>query len=325
MTTTALHRGLLFLYAETPVHAGADTGLGAVDLPIQREITTGLPIIKGESLKGALRERLRTPEVDRARWLKMFGDAPPSLSQPGGTLRPGEIRVHEAQLVAFPVPTLDGFAWVTCPLVRARLHRRASLAKITSLAGDDRAGADDTEAEDDTRCLRTDTRLDGRKTPPSRPIVLGSYAFTSHGDNDFKGWATSLSGAALPELAEHDDFRKRLQRDLYQVSDLAMKALTSECAEVRARVQLGGDDDQNPVKTVRRGPFYSEYLPSESLLVALIESASADHLRLLREQIGDQVLQVGGDETIGKGLMWCRLVGPEDFEAPAAADSNGAA
>ena len=82
-----LDRALLFLYAETPVHAGADTGLGALDLPIQREVTTGLPIIKGESLKGALRERLR-PVVEDGLWQKMFGEAgrlvlaPPKVRRP---------------------------------------------------------------------------------------------------------------------------------------------------------------------------------------------------------------------------------------------------
>jgi len=36
---------LLYLYAETPVHAGSGTSLGIVDLPIQRERTTGYPIM----------------------------------------------------------------------------------------------------------------------------------------------------------------------------------------------------------------------------------------------------------------------------------------
>lgn len=296
--TTRLDRALLFLYAETPVHAGADTGLGALDLPIQREVTTGLPIIKGESLKGALRERLRPPLIDEALWKRIFGAPPPRSGVAGGTLTPGELRVHEAQLVAFPAPTLDGFAWVTSPLARARLHRRASLAGITALPGE--AG------DDDARCLMTDTRLRGRKTPPPKPMVLGSYEVTAEADEGFKHWADTLADTALPERSEHEPFRTRLRRDVYQVSDPAMKAITDECTVVVARVQLGGEDEK-PTKTVRHGPFYSEYLPGETLLAALLESTSADHLSVLAEQIGDQVIQVGGDESIGKGLMWCRL------------------
>ena len=46
---------ILYLYAETPVHAGTGTGLGAVDLPIQREKHTAFPIIQASGVKGALR------------------------------------------------------------------------------------------------------------------------------------------------------------------------------------------------------------------------------------------------------------------------------
>jgi CRISPR-associated protein Cmr4 len=43
---------MLFLYCETPVHAGTGTSLSIVDLPIQRERITGLPIVQASSLKG---------------------------------------------------------------------------------------------------------------------------------------------------------------------------------------------------------------------------------------------------------------------------------
>lgn len=313
-------RALLFLYAETPVHAGADTGLGALDLPIQREVTTGLPIIKGESLKGALREHLR-PLLDDPIWKKMFGGTPPRSGTPGGKITPGELRVHEAQLVAFPAPSLDGFAWVTSPLARARLNRRAGLAKIATFAGAGHAGDGET---DDTRCLMTNTSTRGSKKLPRTSMVLGSYAFTAVGDTGLKNWAASLASSALPDLDGHSYFRDKLQRDLYQVSDVAMTAITNECTVVTARVQLGAeDDDGNRTKTVAHGPFYSEYLPTETLLAALIESASPDHLAVLADAISNRVVQVGGDETIGKGLMWCRIRMPGGDPEPSAAAADG--
>jgi CRISPR-associated protein Cmr4 len=317
--TKGMDRALLFLYAETPVHAGADTGLGALDLPIQREVNTKLPIIKGESLKGALREHLRSL-LDETLWKKMFGAQPPKAGLVGGALLPGELRVHEAQLVAFPVPTIDGFAWVTGPLVRARLHRRASLAGITwpgssqtssISAAEDDSGAEPEadEASDDTQCLMTDIRSKGSKKLPVRSVVLGPYSFTATGDPEFKRWAARLAELALPALDEHAFFSKKLAGDIYQVSDAALTAISRECTAVVARVQLGAEDgEKNPTKTVQHGPFYSEYLPSEALLTAMLESPSPDHLARLAELIGDSVIQVGGDETIGKGLMWCRII-----------------
>jgi CRISPR-associated protein Cmr4 len=47
---------MLFLYTETPLHAGSGTSLGIVDLPIQRERTTGYPMIQASGLKGCLRD-----------------------------------------------------------------------------------------------------------------------------------------------------------------------------------------------------------------------------------------------------------------------------
>jgi CRISPR-associated protein Cmr4 len=317
--TKDMHRALLFLYAETPVHAGADAGLGALDLPIQREVSTKLPIIKGESLKGALREHLR-PRLDQALWKKIFGAPPPRSGIAGGALPPGELNVHEAQLVAFPAPAIDGFAWATSPLIRARLRRRAHLAGITwpgtTQAGTSQDSRDGSGAEpaaddvsDDAQCLMTDINAKGSKKLPTRSVVLGPYAFTATGNPDFKSWAAGLAELALPALDEHAFFSKKLAKDIYQVSDAALTAITRECTSVVARVQLGAEDsDGNPSKTVQHGPFYSEYLPSESLLAAMLESPSPDHLDRLADLIGDSVIQVGGDETIGKGLMWCRII-----------------
>ncbi len=45
----------LFIHCITPLHAGSDSDLGIVDLPIQRERHTSFPKIEGSSLKGAVR------------------------------------------------------------------------------------------------------------------------------------------------------------------------------------------------------------------------------------------------------------------------------
>jgi CRISPR-associated protein Cmr4 len=42
---------VVFLYAETPLHAGSGTALGAVDLPVQRERMTNLPMVQGSGIK----------------------------------------------------------------------------------------------------------------------------------------------------------------------------------------------------------------------------------------------------------------------------------
>jgi CRISPR-associated protein Cmr4 len=298
----SMDRALLFLYAETPVHVGADTSRGGLDLPIQREITTGFPIIKAESLKGALRERFRPDqEADRDRWVRIFGDEPPKDGVRAGTLRPGTLRVHEAQLVAFPAPALARtFVWVTSPLAQARLERKARLAGV-------RIATEGTTAPalipDDAACVGVGSA--------TGQFVIGPYAVSTSQDPAFGSWARQLADVAFPTLGELDFFKDKLAADLFACSDDLLGAISRDCAPVVARVQLGtGEQDSSPRKTVQHGPFYSEYLPAETLLAALLECDDSGHLDYLTSTLNDGVLRIGGDETLGKGLLWCRILSP---------------
>jgi CRISPR-associated protein Cmr4 len=317
-----MDRALLFLYAETPVHVGADTSIGALDLPIQREVSTGLPIIKAESLKGALRERFRPARdqrADRERWVKLFGAEPPLPGTRSAGLRPGTLRVHEAQLVAFPAPALSGtFVWVTSPLARARLERKARLAEVTgalnpearSAAGAGSAAGGSEPAAEGTalsaspagsRCLTAGYQ--------AGKFVLGPYEVTVSRDLEVADWARHLGEVALPTLPEYEYFKTKLATDLFACSDDLLGAISRDCAPVAARVQLGtGEEGSAPRKTVQHGPFYSEYLPAESLLAALVECDHSDDLDYVRDGLDNKILRIGGDETLGKGLLWCRVL-----------------
>jgi CRISPR-associated protein Cmr4 len=297
-----MHRALLFLYAETPVHAGADASLGALDLPIQREATTGFPIIKAESLKGALREHFRPQKEDRdnrRNWVSIFGAEPPAPGTRADALVPGTLRVHEAQIVAFPVPTLTRtFAWVTSPLARARLDRKAKLAGL-SVKAEDGAGA--ATGLDGPACLAV-----GKD---QKNVILGPYSVNATHDPATERWAGQLPGLALPGIDEMAFFRQKLATDLFVCSDELLGALSRDCAPIATRVQLGtGEDDRAPRKTVQHGPFQSEYLPAESLLAALLECDEQSHLDFIIKELNDTVLRVGGDETLGKGLLWCHFL-----------------
>lgn len=118
---------MLTLLAETPVHAGGPESLAAVDLPIQREAATGLPVIWGQSLKGALRQAWRDAELPGQE--AVFGSPPPGEGSTGeGSLTKGVISVGDAQLLLFPAATLrQVFAWVTAPLLLNRLCRKLRL------------------------------------------------------------------------------------------------------------------------------------------------------------------------------------------------------
>ncbi|WP_165818510.1 type III-B CRISPR module RAMP protein Cmr4 [Frankia canadensis] len=313
--------GLLFCYAESPVHAGGSESAGVVDLPIQREQATRLPTVWGQSAKGALRDlavehaRLGTPGWPRVE--RVFGSAPPGSAEAGGTGAdgtgadgagadgpplPGWLAVGDVRLVAFPVPTLARtFAWVTSPLALSRLLRLGQLA-----------GRDDLPAVP-TISVGDVAPASSRWGETGAGLAVGEHNLTIvEPPASLSAWATWLATHALPaDDASFGYFRKKLATDLLLVSDDDLAALTEEHVELLPRVQLRAD-----AKTVAAGPWYTEYLPAETLLCTLLRDcvppageARSRRLADLGGVLDNELLVAGGDETLGKGMLWLRWCG----------------
>src|SRR5579885_2379282 len=126
---------ILYLYAETPLHAGTGSGLSNIDLPIQRERTTQYPMIQGSGIKGKLRalaEDAKLADLD-----VIFGSSReikgPSKNGKNGTQTPGTaaqqdyvgaLIVGDARILLFPVRSLNGiFAYTTSYDVPQRFAR----------------------------------------------------------------------------------------------------------------------------------------------------------------------------------------------------------
>src|SRR6266516_808758 len=105
----------LYLYVETPLHAGVGSGLSSIDLPIQRERTTQYPMIQGSGIKGKLRsiaedmeERREEPFNDDQLVAIMFGP------KKDGSEHAGALIAGDARILLFPVRSLNGvFAYTT--------------------------------------------------------------------------------------------------------------------------------------------------------------------------------------------------------------------
>src|SRR6266699_5707264 len=111
---------ILYLYVETPLHAGVGSGLSSIDLPIQRERTTQYPMIQGSGIKGKLRataEYAKFPEED----IKvLFG---PTATGVGDDYA-GALIAGDARILLFPVRSLSGvFAYTTSYDVLNRFRR----------------------------------------------------------------------------------------------------------------------------------------------------------------------------------------------------------
>lgn len=292
-------KSLMFIHALTGLHPGGGTALGVVDLPVQRERPTDWPIIPGSSLKGVLRSacnRASGQGLDTCSHIvAAFGPATAGASEHAGAMT-----FSDARILAFPVRSLKGvFAWVTCPAVLERLSRDLTLVGGTSLPGIPRPKSN--EAACPAVCPLV---ASGGK------MVLEEFEFTCTENGgpiaDFVArWATTDSHAS-----------ERLKRHLVVLHDDDFTHFARHATEVVARIGL-----DYALKTVRKGAlFYEEYIPAESLFYSVIlcrDSYSQDNAAtgaelmqwLERQRIAH--LQVGGGETIGKGICAVRIALPQ--------------
>jgi CRISPR-associated protein Cmr4 len=103
---------LLGLLAETSIHYGADSGAGAIDLPVAREAATHYPVIAGSAFKGAFKD--------------IFGkrDDGTASDYTGRQDQAGHLIFSDVRLLLLPVRSLAAsYAWLTCPLLLERLWR----------------------------------------------------------------------------------------------------------------------------------------------------------------------------------------------------------
>src|SRR5690606_24484447 len=124
---TTSERGLareLGVYLLSPTHVGTGQALGAVDLPIAREVHTQWPLLPSTALKGVARDAVEDGDRQSRTAKALFGPRPPQKADGGEKLTPGELVFTDAQILAFPVASLTApFYWVTSPLVIARWAR----------------------------------------------------------------------------------------------------------------------------------------------------------------------------------------------------------
>lgn len=128
------------------------------------------------------------------------------------------------------------------------------------------------------------------------------------------------AAAWLAQRAVSDAFTKdRLKNHLVVLQDNDFTHFVRHATEVVARIGLDYEK-----KTVKSGAlFYQEFLPAETLFYALVFAAdsryenhkapAADLLKYIDERLREvQVLQIGGDETTGKGLCAVQLVNAQE-------------
>jgi CRISPR-associated protein Cmr4 len=307
---------LLGLYAETAVHPGSGQSGGAVDLPVQRERHTGLPLIQATSIKGVLRDEGNDVIPDDVK--AVFGPGVGDVDLHGGALSP-----TDARLLLFPARSLDEvFVWTTCPLVIERLRRDLDLPKAPLSAS--RFRVDPDEALLPTQSALTHT-----------PIILEDDAYTPRNDAAARSQIDALVPviqSLMPGGTSHTFFVERVATHLVVLADADFAELTRKGTDVVTRIKL------NAKKTTTGGGggmWVEEFLPSDCLFYSVMLAlkprvpstavkAAKDVLDAVKKIIEQRPgLQIGGDETVGRGWMRARWHDPGQPTSPGTSGQTG--
>ena len=117
----------------------------------------------------------------------------------------------------------------------------------------------------------------------------------------------------LPDGPEHKTTADRFATHFVILADDDFTHFVRNATEVTARIGLDCES-----KTVRMGAlFYQEFLPPETILYSVVRANAARQgngdglnatgvLKILEDSL-PAVLQIGGDETTGKGFCATRL------------------
>jgi len=295
---------VVYLYVETPLHAGSGSGAGPIDLPIQRERATGYPIVQASGIKGRLRAEARKLSPEQKRLI--FGpEATENPSDHAGAFSPGD-----ARLLLFPVRSLAGvFAWATSLDLLARFRR--DVRALLTQGWEDWRLPERAESERDLAFVaqkNTQLLADGQ-------VVLEEFSFPAKPDPHLDTIGRWLAGHTLPDVPEYAYWRTTLPQRLVILPNDALRDFTQLSTEVATRVRL----DPKTKTVAEKALWTEESLPSETLLYAPFfatpprgqaNGTGLDDGQKILETLQSCLpsrLCLGGDETVGRGGVALRF------------------
>ena len=298
----------LYIYVETPLHAGVGSGLSSVDLPIQRERTTQYPMIQGSGIKGKLRSVAEemaernggtlTPE----RVTIMFG---PKTT---GADHAGALIAGDARVLLFPVRSLSGvFAYTTCYDVLGRFKRDKERSG-NALPWHVPAPVSSDPGRPPVALVTSASQVSASGT-----VVLEEFSFQAQESADADTIADWIANNAFPQAYAY--WREKLRRSLVILPDNDFRDYVLYATEIITRVRI-----DRATKTVAAGALWTEeHLPTDTLLYVPIYAtdsrkarekgegavSATDILRYAMSIEDNQggYIQLGGDETVGRGLV----------------------
>ena len=299
---------MLFMYVEENLHAGTGSGMGAVDLPIQREKESGYPHIQASSVRGSLRAAADPAQNDQSDLDEVIFNA---IFGPDDSTYAGALAVGDARLLLFSIRSLCGvIAQATSFDLVNRFLRQMEMAGKSVPQ----------ELLDSSIILEKEQVLVGEGTilatgsanSQNRRVVLDEFSFEPVFKDYVNGLAKYLADNTLPKSDEYKYWREMLPKRLCILPDDALRDFSLYATEVQTHIKLNPD-----TKVVEDGALWTEEsLPPDCLLYSLMLASpphttveglvkADDVLSKITTLINDKLprVQMGGDETTCQGIV----------------------
>ncbi|MCP4427407.1 MAG: type III-B CRISPR module RAMP protein Cmr4 [Chloroflexi bacterium] len=326
---------MIYLLVETPLHAGSGREVGAVDLPIQRERATQYPLVQASGVKGKLRAEAYATDEFRAKYEPYFEEEkakiPANVKDKEAAVKKakkiarrkaakelgieavfgpdwdhaeehaGAVSPGDAKILLFPVRSLSGvFAWITSEDVLARVQRDVTAA------GGKLSWQPPFVAEGEALVTPKNDVTAGGK------VVLEEYSYSPQPNEQVAAIAEWLAENALPQDKEYEYWRKKLSRSLVILPENDFRDFTQHGTEIVTRIRI-----EDETKTVAQGALWTEEnLPADTLLYSAIyannptnpqaDVNTAEDVLNFIKNLGLERLQLGGNESVGRGLTAVR-------------------
>ncbi|MDQ7032452.1 MAG: type III-B CRISPR module RAMP protein Cmr4 [Desulfonauticus sp.] len=307
-----------FIKVITPLHAGSGTDLGVIDLPIQRERHTDFPKIEGSGLKGSIREVFES--FTSKKLIESFPDLKNrnnynkaislSFGPEEGDAHAGALGFTDARILLFPVKSMKGvFAYITCPLVLERFKQDVKICKKTN-------GIKSDFPTNNIISLKN-TISNKNKLAINQNVILEEYSFKVEENEDTKKFSKWLS-----QITNNKEIEDRL----VVLSDNDFRDFVNLSTEVITRIKIDPETG-----TVQHGQLFTEeYLPCETILYSLAlttpifnedkgifntNNKEEEYLVMEFFEKGiPNIIQIGGNATIGKGIVEIKLWEDSDVQ-----------
>ena len=268
-----MNNDIVYIQTITNLHIGSGTGLGVIDMPVQRERITGYPVIPSSSLKGVLRSRYKNNDENH-----VFGNRnDKDENNEKNNVETGGLCFFDGKLLFYPVRSLKGtYLLITCPSVLKRFERD-SKAICKDIAVPDFKLSSGQIITDNEECVISHNK-----------VVLEEFPFAKT-DGDLSGLKNLFPA---------------LEDKIAVLSDDDFSYFAKNASEVYARIAI-----EKETKIVKDGAlFYQEFVPAETIFYSMVavndskQSAKNDVKDLGIRAVFPEYVQLGGNETIGKGL-----------------------